>query len=93
MTEPLSFDHLTSDLRATLENLPAHRQGKNTQYTLSAAGMSAFSVFFTQCPSFLAHQRLLETNRGKSNATTLFGMEKIPCDNQIRKLLDAIGPR
>ena len=92
MTEPLSFDHLTSDLRATLENLPDHRQGKNTQYTLSDAGMSAFSVFFTQCPSFLAHQRLLETNRGKSNATTLFSMEKIPCDNQIRKLLDAISP-
>ena len=92
MTEPLSFDHLTSDLRGTLENLPDHRQGKNTQYTLSDAGMSAFSVFFTQCPSFLAHQRLLETNRGKSNATTLFSMEKIPCDNQIRKLLDAIGP-
>ena len=92
MTEPLSFDHLTSDLRGTLENLPDHRQGKNTQYTLSDAGMSAFSVFFTQCPSFLAHQRLLETNRGKSNATTLFSMEKIPCDNQIRKLLDAISP-
>ena len=92
MTEPLSFDHLTSDLRGTLENLPDHRQGKNTQYTLADAGMSAFSVFFTQCPSFLAHQRLLETNRGKSNATTLFSMEKIPCDNQIRKLLDAISP-
>ena len=52
MTEPLSFDHLTSDLRGTLENLPDHRQGKNTQYTLSDAGMSAFSVFLLSVHRF-----------------------------------------
>lgn len=92
MTESSSFDDLTNDLRTTFENLPDHRQGQNTQYTLSDAAMSAFSVFFTQCPSFLAYQRLFETNRGKSNATTLFGIEKIPCDNQIRSLLDPIRP-
>jgi len=41
--------------------------------------MSAFSVFFMQSPSFLAHQRLLETGHGRSNCASLFGISKIPC--------------
>ncbi len=41
-----------------------------------------------QSPSFLAHQRLLAENCGRSNAQTLFGMTAIPCDNHIRQMLD-----
>ena len=51
-------------------------------------GLAAFSVFLMQCPSFLAHQKVLEAMRGTSNAATLFGMTKIPCDNHIRQMLD-----
>jgi hypothetical protein len=51
-------------------------------------GLAAFSVFLMQCPSFLAHQKALEEMRGTSNAATLFGMTKIPCDNHIRQMLD-----
>ncbi len=52
--------------------------------------MAAFSVFFTQSPSFLDHQRLMKSNKGKDNAESLFSIEKIPCDNQIRNLLDPV---
>jgi hypothetical protein len=45
-----------------------------------------------QSPSFLAHQRAMERKRGRSNVQSLFGAYEIPCDNQIRKLLDAIPP-
>lgn len=55
-------------------------------------GLAAFSVFFMQCPSFLSHQRALETGRGRSNCQTLFGMERIPTDNHIRNMLDAVAP-
>ena len=44
----------------------------------------AFASFFMQSPSFLAHQRHLETGQGRSNCETLFGMRKIPGDGQIR---------
>ena len=54
--------------------------------------LAAFAPFFMQCPSFLAHQRHLETGRGRSNCQTLFGMRKIPGDSQIRVKLDAIEP-
>ncbi len=52
--------------------------------------LAAFSVFFTQSSSFLQHQSLMKQNKGKDNAQSLFKLSKIPCDNQIRKLLDPI---
>jgi hypothetical protein len=55
---------------------------------MSDIGLAAFSVFFMQSPSFLAHQRTLEKGRGRSNAQTLFGMGVIPSDNHIRQMLD-----
>ncbi len=55
-------------------------------------GMAAFSVFFMQSPSFLAHQRLLEQGYGNSNCTSLFGMAKIPSDNHIRAMLNGAQP-
>ncbi len=60
----------------------------NLQYPIVDVGLSAFSLFFTQSPSFLSYQRHLERSHGTSNAQSLFGVEKIPTDNQIRKLLD-----
>jgi hypothetical protein len=54
--------------------------------------MGAFSVFFTQSPSFLAHQRRLLEGEGRSNCRTLFKMTDIPRDNQIRAVLDDVEP-
>jgi hypothetical protein len=55
-------------------------------------GMSAFSVFFMQSPSFLAHQRRMEEGHGRSNCESLFGMSRIPSDNRIRDMLDPASP-
>jgi hypothetical protein len=58
-------------------------------------GMAAFSVFFMQSPSFLAHQRQLQEGpgHGRSNCETLFEMAGIPCDNHIRAMLDPVEPK
>jgi len=93
MTKPLSFGKLLAILRDTFERLPEHRQGANTHYTLCDAALSAFSVFFMQSPSFLAYQRDMQRRKGCNNATGLFGVERIPCDPQIRNLLDPISPK
>jgi hypothetical protein len=73
-----------------LRSLPTSQV--RTRYTLVDAGLSAFSVFFMQSPSFLEYQRSLEQAHGKNNAQTLFGVHQIPSDNQIRHLLDATEP-
>ena len=55
-------------------------------------GLAAFSVFFMQSPSFLAHQQHLARGQGRSNCETLFGMTAIPSDNHIRAMLDPVPP-
>lgn len=87
-----SFDDMIASLRLAMKRFPDLRSGKNTQYEIIDAAAGAFSVFFTQCPSFLSHQKLMEQRYGLSNAKTLFGMQKIPSDNHIRNLLDTVAP-
>jgi len=86
------LDSYIAALRARCDALPDKREGRNTQYLMSDIGLAAFSVFFMQSPSFLAHQKALEELRGRSNANTLFGMTKIPSDNHIRQMLDGAPP-
>jgi hypothetical protein len=92
MTAPLQFDALVQTLHTRLDQLPDVRRGKNTQYSIKDAALGAFAVFFTQSPSFLAHQQTLHHAKGVSNAERLFGMTQIPCDTQIRRLLDPVPP-
>lgn len=54
--------------------------------------LAAFATFFMQSPSFLAHQRHLKTGHGRSNCQTLFGINKIPGESQVRAMLDPIEP-
>jgi hypothetical protein len=92
MYEELKLTHLIKDLEAVFEQFPEHRTGENGQYELADAGMGAFSVFFTQSPSFLARQQELKKQKGRSNAEKLFELREIPSDNQIRNLLDPVDP-
>ena len=82
------LDSYIAALRARCDFLPDKREGRNTQYSMSDIGLAAFSAFFMQSPSFLAHQKALAELRGRSNANTLFGMTTIPSDNHIRQMLD-----
>jgi len=40
----------------------------------------------------LDYQRRLQHTKGHNNAHTLLGVEQIPCDNQVRNLLDPLAP-
>ena len=79
-------------LKETSENFPDMRTGKNLQYQMSDFVMSAFSVFFMQSASFLEGQRRLHEMTGNDNLGTLFGVNQLPEDTQIRKQLDNIPP-
>jgi hypothetical protein len=84
MSSPLSFKALTDAVASVFDAQFDGRQANKTTYSLSDAGLAAFSVFFMQSPSFLAYQRDMQRRKGTSNATTLFGMEQIPTDTHIR---------
>ncbi len=93
MNENLKATKMIQTLRRQCSQFPDVRTGENQQYEMADAGMSAFSVFFTQSPSFLAHQRDMQLDKGQSNAERLFELAELPSDNQIRNLLDPVAPR
>ncbi len=78
--------------RSKSKYFPDKRTGKNTSIAMEDIILSAFSVFYMQSPSFLQFQNNMLKKEGKSNAQSLFGIEKIPSDNHIRDILDSIEP-
>jgi hypothetical protein len=86
------LESLLGSLRGCLGRFPDKRRGANTTFSMADIGMAAFSVFFMQSPSFLAHQRQFEQGHGRSNCASLFGIAKIPSDNHIRDMLDPASP-
>jgi hypothetical protein len=87
-----TFRKMVNDFRSTVGSFFDKRRGKNSFYTMEDVALAAFSIFFTQSPSFLAYQRSMEKKKGRNNATSLFMVEKIPTDNHIRNLLDEVDP-
>lgn len=84
---------MINDLRDQLADLPDSRKGSNRQtYEMVDAGLSAFSVFFMQSPSFLDYQTRMQGVHGNNNAQSLFGVHRIPSSNQVRNLLDPVSP-
>jgi hypothetical protein len=87
-----TFDHFIERWRSVAAGLPDRRTGDNTQFTMADIALSAFAVFFTQCPSFLSFQQNMEKAHGCNNARSLFGVGRIPCDTHIRQTLDPVPP-
>lgn len=93
MPAPRPAAALIERVRAAFQSFPDMRQkSNNQQYEILDAALSAFSVFFTQSPSFLDYQIRMQKQLGQNNANSLFGVHKIPRDNTIRNLLDPVPP-
>jgi hypothetical protein len=79
-------------LKAVCAAFPDPRNGRGGNIAMADFGLSAFAMFFMQSASFLSFQRQLEKGQGRSNCQSLFGIEKVPSDNYIRDMLDAVDP-
>lgn len=91
MEQTLSLQSLMTYLSQRWASLPDLRKpNNNMKYTVADGVLSAFGVFFMQSSSFLAHQRLLQSKKGRNNARTLFQVTEIPSDAQIRNLVDPL---
>ena len=91
MANPFTLQHIISQFKSHWDTAPDIRKpNNNMRYTITDAIMCAYSVFFMQSNSFLAHQRILQQKMGRNNAASLFEIERIPSDPQIRNLLDPL---
>lgn len=87
----LSLQAIMTYFRKRWSTAPDVRKpSNNAQYAVADSVLAAFAVFFMQSSSFLAHQRLLQNKKGRSNARSLFQVEEIPSDPQIRNLIDPL---
>ncbi|MGB9132409.1 MAG: transposase [Methanosarcina sp.] len=83
----LNADTLFSSIRSSFESLEDHRSEK-AQIHLADAYMSAFALFSLKDPSLLA----FEARQPDTNLKTIYKVNKVPCDTQMRKILDEQDP-
>lgn len=83
---------MVESLKLSIQLFPDKRTGSNKKYSFEDVGLGAFSLFFTQSPSFLVFQEAMQKKKGCNNAQSLFGVGQIPSDNHIRDLMDEVTP-
>jgi hypothetical protein len=85
----LSADSLYGRIRSYFCTLTDHRSGE-VEIPLHDALMSAFAMFSLKDPSLLAfdHRRRKPTD----NFRSIYGINHVPCDSQMRDILDPIDP-
>jgi hypothetical protein len=83
----LSADALFGCLRNTFAKVPDHRSD-DAGIPLKDALMSAFAMFSLKCPSLLDYDK----QRAEDNLTTIYGIQRAPCDSYMREVLDPRSP-
>src|SRR5262249_40936589 len=68
------------------------RAEEQLRYSLPDTLMSGFALMFFQHPSLLQFQRAMAKKRRRCNLQTIFGVQEIPSDTQMREILDGVEP-
>ena len=89
----LSFGALIELFSGILKRISDHREKSKVQYSIEKVFMSAFAMMFFQDSSLLQFQRNMEIHYRQNNLRTLFKVDSIPKDNQMRNVLDAVDSK
>src|SRR5712691_6138105 len=84
----LSADALFAQVRSGFANIPDYRVSE-PEITLTDALMSAFAMFSLKSPSLLAFDK----QRVEGNLERIYGIDHVPCDTQMREILDPVAPK
>jgi len=76
---------LRSVLSEKARTFPDNRQEGKVDHSVHDVVMCAFSMMYFQDPSLLQFQKRMEEAKQTSNMKTLFQVQSIPRDTQIRK--------
>ncbi len=83
----LGFTALRKMLSKRFLQVEDFRKG-DVKYKLHDFFMSAFAMMYFQDPSLLSFQERLQKACNKNNLKTMFDIESIPKDSQLREILD-----
>jgi Transposase DDE domain len=82
----LHFDALVQRVRTCFQKLPEQR--RCPQFSLADTLMAGLALYSLKDPSLLAFQR----RAADHNLRSVFGLQAIPCDTQMRTILDDVQP-
>ena len=86
----LSADALYHTMRSAFGAVPDHRTDDAT-ISLGDALMAGYALFALKAPSLLAFDD--QRKNDEANLKSLFGMQHIPSDTQMRTILDDVDPQ
>lgn len=84
----LGFSALRKIISERLGEIKDCRQAGKVDYSLHDCAMSAFAMMFFQDPSLLEFQRRMQETINRNNLKTMFNVDSIPKDTQLRDVLD-----
>jgi hypothetical protein len=90
--EHFNFSGLRDVLSGKAGNLPDSRQEGKVDHSVHEVVMCAFATMYFQDPSPLQFQKRMEDAKETSNLKSLFHVDSIPKDTQIREVLDEVDP-
>lgn len=86
---PIALASLLDSVRKRFEAFQDHR-GKNVMYKLPDVLMSGLAMFQLKYPSLHAFEQ--QTAAERHNLQTIFGVERLCTDAQLRNVLDLVSP-
>ena len=89
----LGFAALRSTLSERLRQIEDNRQKGKVKHSVHDCFMSGFAMMFFQDPSLLQFQKRLEDATHNNNLRTLFQVQSIPKDTQMRDVIDEIDSK
>jgi hypothetical protein len=89
----LSFSALRKMLSRRFLEIPDFRQEAKVEHVVHDVLMSGFAMMFYQDSSLLQFQQRLQEAIHKNNLQTLFQVESIPKDSQMREVIDEVESR
>jgi Transposase DDE domain len=91
LQQNINFDQLMRFLDRQFQPIPDHR-ASNARYSLADVLKSAFAMFSLKCPSLLDFTT--QSVPEQSNLHSIYRIDGvIPCDNQMRGILDPLDPQ
>tara|TARA_R110002072_G_C7913700_1_gene530546 strand:- start:172 stop:1506 length:1335 start_codon:yes stop_codon:yes gene_type:complete len=87
----LSFDSLQKTVSTHLLNIEDSRIQGRCNHSLHDAVMSGFACMFFQEPSMSEFQRRMEMDRQQNNLRSIFNVETIPKESQLRDIIDSVS--
>lgn len=87
----LNADALFTQIHQEFEKIPEWCPNEVT-ISLADALMSGFAMFSLKDPSLLAFDHRRKDATKRKNLTTIYHLDHVPCDTQMREILDGVTP-